>query len=201
MFVSPHILLVNKDKSPFKTLEDFVDDAKKHPGELSFGSTGVGGSVHLSTEVLMLRTGIKMNQVPFAGAARAVTALLGGHVDCIITSPSTAGDHIKPGGGLRVLVSLATPLPGLPDVPTCQQKGYNVNRAFWASLAAPAGTPKPVLDILSDTFDKTANDPNVKAALTKLGTLPVFWNAAATEKKAKEDYDAAREVFEKLGML
>jgi tripartite-type tricarboxylate transporter receptor subunit TctC len=129
---SPFILVVNKE-SPYKTIEDFIDYAKKHPGELSYGSPGIASGVHLSTEILMMKTGIRLNHVPFTGGAPAVTALLGNHVNSYIGSTGTLSAHIKPEEGLRVLL-LDAKRRELPEVLTCREKGYDVDRGpfhFW----------------------------------------------------------------------
>jgi tripartite-type tricarboxylate transporter receptor subunit TctC len=199
--MSPQMLVVGKEKSPFKTLDDFLDYAKKHPEQLSYGSTGVGSIDHLTAEIFMLQCGIKLNQIPLGGGAPKVPALLGGHVDCAFTTPGSVLDHIKPGGGLRVLVVL-TPQrwPDLPDVPTCLEKGYNVDRSFWCALAASKGTPQPVLDILQKVFEKTTNDPQVKANLLRIGFIPLNWSPEETKKIAKKEFDLAKDFYKKIGL-
>ena len=196
---TPGILTVNND-SAFKQLEDFIDYAKKNPGKLSFSSAGIAGSIHLNTEIFMLRTGIKMNHIPFGGGAQAATALLGGHVDCQVGSMMSVGPHIL-GGGLRALAVLARErLPELPNVPTCLEKGYDIDRGFWHYLAMAKGTPPPTLDVMQNVFYKTADDPQVKAALTRAGYRPMRLGAEETTKKVKEEFDLAKEVFTKLGL-
>ena len=182
--------------------EEFLDYAKKHPGELSFGTSGIGTTTHLTAEIFQMGCGIKLNHIPFPGAAPGVTALLGGHLDTYFTTPGTVSAHIKPGGGMGVLVVMARErLVELPDVPTCLEKGYNVDRGAWFGLAAPKGTPQPVLDILQEVFKKTAEDPQVKANISRLGFIPLNWGAEETKKKAKEEFDVAREIFKKVGLL
>ena len=122
-------------------------------------------------------------------------------MDCAFTTPGSVLDHIKPGGGLRVLVSL-TPQrwPDLPDVPTCIEKGYDVDRSFWCALAAPKGTPKPVLDILQKVFEKTTNDPQVKANLLRIGFIPLNWGPEETKKIAKKEFELAKDFYKKIGL-
>jgi tripartite-type tricarboxylate transporter receptor subunit TctC len=200
--VGPQVLVVNKEKSPFKKLEEFIDYCKKHPGQISYGSPGIGSITHVSAEIIMLQCGIKINQIPFAGAAPALTALLGGHIDSFISSPGTLQTHIQPEGGLRVLAIMTRERwVELPDVPTFLEKGYQVVRGSWYGVAVAKGTPQPVLDILLDTFKKTANDPQVKANISKLGYIILNWSPEETKKQAKEEYDLAREIFKKAGLL
>lgn len=199
--VLPYLLLVNKE-SPYKKLEDFIDSAKKNPGKLSYGSAGIGSFSHLIVEIVQMRSGIKLNHIPFAGAAGYTTALLGGHIDCSPVTLSSSGDHIKAGGGLRPLTVFASQrLPELPDAPTFLEKGYDIDLATWHYLVAPKGTPQPVLNILFDVYKKTVEDPQVKAALSRGGFMPVNWEHERTTKKVNEAFELAREVLKKAGLL
>lgn len=194
---TPGILTVNAE-SPFRKLEDFISYAREHPEKLSFGSAGVGGSIHLNMEIFMSRCGIKLNHVPFGGGAQSMTAVMGGHIDCHLGSISSVGPHVVPGGKLRALTVFSRErLSQIPDVPTCIEKGYNVDRGFWHYLAVAKGTPQPILDILQAVFNKTADDPQVKEALIRTGYVPVKLNPEETAKKVNEEFDLARQVFVK----
>jgi tripartite-type tricarboxylate transporter receptor subunit TctC len=200
--VGPQLLVVNKEKSSFKTLEEFLDYSKKHPGKISYGSPGIGSITHLTGEIIMLRCGIKIKQIPFKGSAPAMTALLGGHIDSFISSPGTLRTQIEPGGGLRVLAIMTRERwAKLPDVPTFLEKGYDVVRGSWYGVALPKGTPQPVLDILRETFTKTADDPQVKANISSLGYIILNWDPEETKKQSKEEFDLAKEIFKKVGLL
>lgn len=202
MGVIPALLAVNKEKSPFMKLEDFIDYAKKNPEKLSYGSPGIGSGHHLTGEIFMMRCGIKLSHIPFSGGGPAVVALLGGHIDCTIMAISTYGGNIKPGGGLRCLVTF-TPerLPDFPDVPTCLERGYDVDRSSWYFLSAPKGTPQSIVDILEKVFRKTADDPQVKEALRRIGFVPLYLNPEETSKKAKAEHQLTREILKKMGLL
>ena len=196
---SPHFLAVNKEKSPFKKLEEFLDFAKKNPDKLSYGSSGIGAANYFSTYLFMLESGIKMNHVPFPGAGQTMTALLGGHIDCFISTPATAGAQIKPGGGLRVLTFFSNKRwPELPEIPTFREKGYQLERTFWCAVAAPKGTPQNIVDILIKTLRKTAEDPQVKAALLKIGFTPSSAGAEETLKETRKEFDVAQEIYKNL---
>jgi len=199
---SPSVITVKKE-SPYRTLDDFLDDAKKNPGKISYASSGIGSFTHMVAEVFQMRTGTKLNQIPFAGAAHATTAVLGGHVDCYLgASVAANGAHIKPGGGLRVLTVFAKERwPEFPDVPTCMEKGYNIEHSVWYSLAAAKGTPQSILDVLQKVFKKTADDPQVKETLIQMMYKPLNLGMEESEKKLKEEFKLAKEIFEKLGMV
>lgn len=201
---SPNAITVKAD-SPFKTLEDLIDYAKKHPMELKFCSSGVTGLSRLAGEVFMETTKIKMTHIPFAGGAPAVIALLGGHVTVYPGSIASVISYIKPGGGLRVLaVSYPKRLPefGLADVPTCVERGYDVgDDSTFQGLIAKKETHKPILDILVNAFNKTGNDPDVQTALIKTGFKVENWDPKEMEKRSYMHYNRGREIFGKLGLL
>src|SRR5437773_3798701 len=113
----PTILVVPADK-PWKTPKDFIADAKRRPGQISFSSSGVYGTLHMAMELFAHAAGIKLRHVPYAGAGPALTAILGGHVDALASGPAVVLPHIKP-GQLRPLAGRADKrVPALPDVPT-----------------------------------------------------------------------------------
>ena len=190
-----------RSESSFQTMEDFIDYAKKHPGEMTNALTGIGAGNHLTAELLMREAGIKLTHVPFPAGTQATLAMLGGHVTCTIMSAGTFGAHIKPGGKARALVVFDSKrFPELPDVPTCREKGYNVERVTYFVLAAKKGTPKPILDTLVKLFTQTSHDPGVQASLGKAGFVPRPMNPEESEKFIVGDYEMARDVFEKLGL-
>ncbi len=199
--ITPAILAVSKE-SPYKRLEDLIDYARKNPGKLSYGSTGVAGTTHLAGEVFQMRCEVKLNHVPFSGGGPGVTALLGGHVDCAPFTAGTVGSHIRADGGLRGLAVFAHErLRDLPDVPTAVERGYDINRGSWYYLAVRKGTPQAVIDILLKVFKKTSEDPQVKETLIRAGFIPLGLGPEATEKRAKEEYELARDVFKRVGLL
>jgi tripartite-type tricarboxylate transporter receptor subunit TctC len=199
--ITPAVLAVRKESS-FKQLEDFLRYAKENPGKLSCGSTGIAGTTHLAGEVFQIRCGVKLNHVPFTGAGPGVPALLGGHIDSAPFTAGSLGSHIQTGGGLRGLAVFAHDrLHDLPDIPTALEKGYDIDRGSWYYLAAQKGTPQAVIDILLAVFKKTAEDPQVKEALTRAGFIPLSLSPGETEKKAKEEFELAKDIFKKIGLL
>jgi tripartite-type tricarboxylate transporter receptor subunit TctC len=198
---SATLLVVNRE-SPLKTFEDFIEYAKKNPGKLTHGHGGIGSGSHLAAEFFQIRCGIKLNAIPFPGSAPAVTAVLGGHVDCTIQTPGTLGDHIMPGGGLRPLAVLgAKRFSDFPDVPTCIEKGYNVERSALHFLAAKKETPQPILDILRDIVKKAAEDPEQRAGLVRIKYSPVYLSPEDMKKKIDEEFQICREIYKALGWL
>jgi len=164
-----HVFVVKNDL-PVKSIPELVELARKDPGRLNYGSTGVGSGSHLATELFMTRTGIRMTHVPFRGAAPLVTELMGGRIDVSnSTLPSVLSQFQA--GQMRA-IGLASPQrnPLAPDVPTLREQGVtDADAESWAAFFAPADTPKPVLDKLSGTIIAILNKSEVKERITKLG--------------------------------
>jgi tripartite-type tricarboxylate transporter receptor subunit TctC len=197
----PAMLTVHKEKGNFAKLEDFIDQGKKNPGKISYGSPGIGAGHHLTGVVLEMRCSIKLKHVPFAGGGPALTALLGGHIDSAIQSITTFGANIKPGGELRALATFSQDrLQEFPDVPTFIEKGYDINRTSWYYLSAPKGTPKSVVDILVRVFKQTAEDPQTKIGLQRIGFVPMYLNPEGTAKKARGEYELTKEILKIAGL-
>ena len=181
----PTVLAVRAD-SPWKTLAEFVADARKRPGAITYGSSGNYGTMHVPMEMFDAAAGIKMLHVPFTGAGPAVVALLGGTVDSVSSGPSTVVQHIK-AGKLRVLATWGDKrLASMPDVPTLTEAGFPVVFTQWTALFVPAGTPEPVIAKLRDAARAAVADPKFVAAMATVETpvqyldspeLTRFWEA------------------------
>ena len=185
----PTVLAVRAD-SPWKSVKDMIEAARKAPGTIPYGSSGNYGTMHVPMEMLTAAAGTKMLHVPFTGAGPAVVALLGGNVDAISTGPSTIMGHLK-AGKVRVLASWGDSRhPALPDVPTLKELGYDAQFSQWTGLFVPAGTPEPVVAKLREAAKATAADPTFLAALAKVETpvqyqdqpqFRAFWDADAAK--------------------
>ena len=174
----PTILVVPADK-PWKTAAEFIEDAKKRPGQISYSSSGVYGTLHMAMELLSHAAGIKLRHVPYAGAGPALTAILGGHVDALASGPAVVLPQIK-AGKLRALAGWGDKrVAALPEVPTFKELGYpDAEFYIWAGVFAPRGTPEPVLAKLRDTLRAAVADPDFKAAMDKLETPIAFKQGA-----------------------
>ncbi|HTJ99581.1 MAG TPA: tripartite tricarboxylate transporter substrate binding protein [Bordetella sp.] len=156
-----NVLAVRAD-SPFKTMQDLLDYARKNPGKVNYGSTGSGSSNHLSMELFMSMTGTRMTHVPYKGSAPAVVGLMGGEIDTLFDNAPNLVSQIR-AGKLRALASTGlkrTPL--LPDVPTVDElgvKGFEVN--VWFGFQAPAHTPPDVLKKINADLGRMLKEPAV----------------------------------------
>lgn len=164
-----HAFVVRKDL-PAKDLKEFIALAKSRPGELNYGSTGVGSGSHLSTELFMVRTGIKMQHVPFRGAAPLVQEMIAGRIDIANSTLPSVIAQIQ-SGDLRAL-GIASPKRNaqVPDVPTLREGGVSdADAESWTGFFAPAATPAPILDKLSREIIASLNKPATKERIIKLG--------------------------------
>jgi tripartite-type tricarboxylate transporter receptor subunit TctC len=195
-------VLVVRAESPWKTAAEFVEDARKRPGQISFSSSGVYGTLHMAMELLQHAAGIKLRHVPYAGAGPALTAILGGHVDALASGPAVVLPHIK-AGKLRPLAGWGDKrVAALPEVPTFKELGYpDAEFYIWAGLFAPRGTPEPVLGKLRDTLRAAVEDPEFKAAMEKLETPIAFKQGEEFKKFFDADARRLAEGVRKVGRI
>lgn len=196
----PTLLMVRAD-SPWKTVKQFVDDARRRPDAITYGSSGVYGSLHVAMETLALATDIRLHHVPYTGAGPAVIALMGGHIDALASAAGPVIQQIK-AGKLRALAGWGdTRIAALPDVPTLKELGYDAEFYLWSGLFAPAGTPDAAIQTLRKAAKQAVQDPQFKTAMAAIET-PVFY-LDAPEFQKFWDRDAKRldMVVRKIGRI
>jgi tripartite-type tricarboxylate transporter receptor subunit TctC len=158
----PNILVVHPGV-PVKTMQDLIDLARAKPGQVTYGSGGVGTASHLATELLKLMTKTEMTHVPYKGLGPALTDLIGGRLTLIISTMASALPQLKAGKLRPVAVTTVQRSPFFPEVPTMNEagvKGYEFST--WYGLMVPAGTPKAVIDRLNTETAKVLAQPFVK---------------------------------------
>ena len=193
--------LTVRTESPWKTAKEFVAEAKKKPGQLSFSSSGVYGALHMPMEMFMHAAGIKMRHVPTTGGGPALNALLGGHVDVTAGGPAAISGHVK-AGKLRPLAGWGTKRhPAYPDVPTFKELGYDVEYYIWAGMFAPAGTPEPVMKVLREAARKAVADPDFKAQMEKINSPIVYMDAPEFRKYWETDAKRLAAVVKVVGKV
>ena len=168
---APLVLVVPAD-SPAKSLKDLIAAAKAKPGSLNYGSAGNGGSGHLATELLRIKTGIEVVHVPYKGGAPALTDLIGGRLSFMLINPIEALPHVK-SQRLRAL-AVASPkrIPMLPDTPTFTEAGVaGYDASVWWGLVAPVKTPKEIVSRLSSEALKALENEAVREKLSALGAV------------------------------
>ncbi len=195
-------VLVVRTESPWKTAQEFIEDAKKRPGQISFSSSGVYGTLHMAMELLAQAAGIKLRHVPYAGGGPAVTALLGGHVDALASGPAAVIPQIK-AGKLRPLAGWgAERVAALPDVPTFKELGYPTAEFYiWAGVFAPKATPAPVLAKLRETVRQAVAEPEFKDAMAKQETPIAFKQGDEFQKFFDADARRLAEGVRRVGKI
>ncbi|MDP2605248.1 MAG: tripartite tricarboxylate transporter substrate binding protein [Deltaproteobacteria bacterium] len=168
---SPNTTVVKAD-APWKRLEEFIADAKKKPGELTYGSAGPGTTPHFIGELVKLKTGIDLTHVPLGSESAAATAVLGGHVNISFLTLGTTRSHIEAGTLRALAVASNRRLKDFPNVPTTVEKGFpELNLKVWVGFFAPAKTPAPVVKRLAGVISDSLKDPEVVAHIEKSQAL------------------------------
>jgi len=171
--VAPLILTAN-NAFPAKDVRELIAYAKANPGKVSFGSSGVGAAAHLTTELLKQTAGIDMTHVPYKGTAPALTDLQAGNIQILIDVPSTMMPHVR-GGKVKALAMFSEKrLPSVPKVPTMAEAGGPpLLASTWVMFLAPAGTPREIVNKLSQAVSDAVKSPEVSGKLNDLGIIPV----------------------------
>ena len=195
----PNVMTVNKDV-PAKNVAEFIAYAKANPGKINMASSGNGTSVHLSGEMFMAMTGVKMQHVPYRGAAPAITDLLGGQVQVIFDNMPSIIQHIR-GGAVRALgVTTTQRSPQLPDVQAISETvpGYEASALF--GMGAPAKTPKEMIGKLNSEINAILAEPDMTKRLVDLGGAPTIQTPEAFGDQIKAETDKWKKVVDFAGI-
>jgi tripartite-type tricarboxylate transporter receptor subunit TctC len=181
-----------RSNAPWRTLQELVADAKARPRQITVGNSGIGSHTQVSSAVLFRAAGAEVTDVPFA-AAQVVPSLVGGHVDALVQLPAAVAPLVA-AGQLRLLAALAPQRdPALPQVPTAHEQGVDVSAQAWRGIAAPRGTPRPVIAALEAAIRQTVASAGFARACETWGVRPAFLPAAEFgELIAREDAEMAR---------
>ena len=170
---TPNLLLIHP-ALPVKSVKDLIALAKKHPGELSFGSSGAGTSPYLAMELFKSMAGIEMVHVPYKGGALAVIDLMGGHIQLMFVAISTSLPHVKAGKLLALAVSSPRRWPAVPELPTVAESGLpGFEASTWYGALAPAGTPPVVVNKLQTDMAAAVNAADSKRYIEDIGFAPI----------------------------
>lgn len=171
MGVSPLLAAVNNN-APFKNAKELVAYARANPGKVSFGSSGTGSAAHLTSELMKALTKTFMVHIPYRGAAPAFTDLLGGQIQLFFDAPTGLIQAGKTGRVRLIGVSSDKRLPAIPDVPTFIEQGISgLVGSTWASMIAPAGTPRDIVQRMSDEVSRIIRSEETRAKLDAMGTF------------------------------
>ncbi len=192
IFQRTPLALIVQAKSQFKTLQEFVEYAKKNPGALTMGGTGPFSNHHMATLRLQKTAGVKLTYVPFTGSAPMMMAVLGGHVAGTFAN---SDDLVKFKDQIRILGSATDQrFQDFPNVPTFKELGFDIVLATDRGVAVPPGTPEPVIQKLEAAFLEIARNPEIQAEMKKQGFVPV----AMGQKESKAYIEKTAEIFKEL---
>jgi len=158
---------------PAKTVAEFIAYGKANPGKINMASSGNGTSVHLSGELFMAMTGVKMTHVPYRGAGPALTDLISGTVDVMFDNLPSSIEFIKSGKLRALAVTTATRNEALPDVPVVADTVTGFEASAWFGIGAPKGTPANIIEKINKTVNEALADPKMKTRLADLGGIPM----------------------------
>src|SRR6201995_5032873 len=195
-------LLAVPASAPWKTLQEFVDDAKKRPGEIPYGSSGPYGTLPVGVEMFASAAGIKLLHVPFRGAGPALTGLLTGTVQAMASAPGTLKQQVDD-GKMRVLANWgAERVSSFPDLPTFKELGYkDVEFYIWAGLFAQAALPAPLMTRLREAMALAVKDPVVTKTFEAAGSPVAYMDAPEFAKFVEADSARLIAAVKKIGKV
>jgi tripartite-type tricarboxylate transporter receptor subunit TctC len=193
-------IMVVTPSLPVRTVAEFIDYAKAHPGELSFASSGNGTSVHMSAELFKAMTGVNIVHVPYRGSSAAAPDLLSGKVHVIFDNLPGSIEFVR-AGKLRALgVTTADRSDALPDVPAIGEIVPGYEASVWYGIAAPKGTPTEAVDVLNKAVTAALADPKMKARIAELGGTPMPMTPAEFGKLVSDETEKWAKVVKFAGI-
>jgi tripartite-type tricarboxylate transporter receptor subunit TctC len=196
-----NVLVTNTTQNKASTVAEVIAQAQAAPGKITYASAGNGTSIHLAGELFLSMTGLNMLHVPYRGSAPAVTDLLGGQVDYMFDSITSARPHIESGKLRAIAVTTAKRSSTLPNVPTVAEagvKGYELSP--WFAVFMPAGTPAAQVNTMHAALTKALQRPEVKARFAAIGAEPIGSTPAELASHLKAEMDKWGRVIAERGI-
>jgi len=198
--MQPNIMVV-PNASPAKSVTEFVAYAKANPGKISYGSGGIGTSVHLSGELFKRMTGIEMTHVPYRGSAPALQDVIAGRLDLIFDNVTPALPHVRAGSARGLAVTTAKRVPAVPDLPTIAEAGVpGFDVSSWFAFFLPAKTPPPIVAKMHADIVAALAHPPVKERLEPLGAALVGSTPEELARHIKSEMDKWGPVIKEAGI-
>jgi tripartite-type tricarboxylate transporter receptor subunit TctC len=198
--MQPNIMVV-PNASPAKSVTEFVAYAKANPGKISYGSGGIGTSVHLSGELFKRMTGIEMTHVPYRGSAPALQDVIAGRLDLIFDNVTPALPHVRAGSARGLAVTTAKRVPAVPDLPTIAEAGVpGFDVSSWFAFFLPAKTPPPIVAKMHADIVAALAYPPVKERLEPLGAALVGSTPEELARHIKSEMDKWGPVIREAGI-
>jgi tripartite-type tricarboxylate transporter receptor subunit TctC len=186
---------------PARTLDEFVDYARKNPGKLTYGSAGLGTVSFFTMELFKQAFGLDITHVPFQGTGPVKNAILGGHVNVASSGFGSLAPLIRSGDLIPLVTTAPKRLADFPQVPTMAERGFpEASLNIWMGIYVPARTPRPVVDALTRAFNQAARDQAVLAALDKAGMQGFYHTGEETARLLAQETATVARVADKLGL-
>ncbi len=200
LLVTAPLIVTATNSLAAKDAKELVALAKAKPGALAFASSGIGAAAHLTTELLMLTTGIKMIHVPYKGTAPALQDLIGGQIQVMMDTPSSMMPHVR-GGKIKALgMASEKRIQAAPDIPTLTESGVPVVGGTWVGWLAPAGTPAAAVDKLSSEVQTIFKRQDIRERLIQMGIDPVGNSPAQFDQFLKDEVAKWGKVIKQAGV-
>jgi tripartite-type tricarboxylate transporter receptor subunit TctC len=197
---SANVMIVPNAR-PWKTVADFIADAKAKPGSISFGSVGIGSAVHISAEKFRLAAGIETTHVPYRGGSEVIADILGGRVDFYFCPLATALPLIRAGQVRALVVSTPHRVVDLPDVPTPSEAGLkDAESAIWFGVFMPSKTPRETIEKFHAAGVKVLSDPATQDSLKNLGVEPLPMTPKQMDELVVRELAENQEVIKAAGI-
>jgi tripartite-type tricarboxylate transporter receptor subunit TctC len=193
-------LIVAHPSLPVSTIPELVEYAKRHPGQLNFGSAGMGTTPHVAGELFKQKAGINMVHIPFKGAAAATTELLAGRIHIMIDSAQGLLPSIEKGSLKALATPSATRIQALAQVPTVKESSdYDVKVSSWLSIWAPGETPRAIVDKISSDLARAVQQDEVKTTLLKQTVTPIGSSSAEFTAFVQNELEKWKDVVQQSG--
>ncbi len=194
-------VITSRPNAPWKTLDEFVEYARKNPGKLNYGSAGLGTVSFFTMELFKLSYGLDIAHVPFQGTGPAKNAIMGGHVTLASSGFGSFAPLFRSGDLVPLVTTASKRVAAFPNVPTMAEKGFpEASLNIWMGLYVPVKTPKAVQDVLVKALAQAMKDPAVIGAVDKAGMQVDYRDPADTQKLLDTETASVRKVAEKLGI-
>ncbi len=183
---------------PVNNLAELLVEAKKRPGEIDYGTYGVGSGSHLAGESLNMAAGIKLTAIHYKSSP--ITDLAGGVLKLSFDTYTVAGPFLKDKRAKALAVTSAKRHPAFPDIPAISEFVPNYEVTFWVALMAPKGTPAPIIELLNREVRMALETESVRTSITSTGSLPMVLTPAELDSKVLRDWAAAKKIVEAAKM-
>ncbi len=196
MVSSPQVIAVSAS-SPFRTFKEWLDAARAQPGTQSLATLGPATAQHIAAEMLQRATGVRLIYAAYPGSVQAVSAVLGGHVGCVLANLADMSSHLEAGKLRPLAVTTTERLEALKNVPTVAESGYpGYEVVAWFGVAAPAGTPRATVDKLAEGVNAALNDTDIRQKIAAIGLQSAYMDPAAFSTHIAQQYERYARVID-----